>query len=164
MNINFRIISFKHLLSYRFQSDSHLLLHQAWIIKMTMKVFLLFEIYIYNCRAAAFVGMWKGNLIFLADYLNSNWDRELVRVGQNWPLSSFRSLYTQYSFFLSRNCYASSKIIYPTWMLWICFSGFPFKLIVGLIHYINLFYVSWRFSTCLPFGFDVVQKAGIESS
>lgn len=40
----------------------------------------------------------------------------------------------------------------------------PPKL-VGLFHYINLFYVSWRFSSiCLPFGFDIVQKAGIKSS
>lgn len=144
VNINSGSLHSTFSSSHYLQSDSHLLLHQAWIIKTTAKVSLpLFEIYIFNC-------CWNVKGKF--NILSTVWTA--IEKTRMTPISALLTRNLLSCLCVSGKCYASSKIIYPAWMLWICFSGFPLQL--ALFHYINLFYESR--SVYLPFGCDVEER------
>lgn len=145
----FGIISFSSS-SYSSQSDSHLLLHQAWIIKTTTKVFRLLEIYICNCLCGICWNV-KGKFNISVRYLNSN--REL----SNWPLSATMChLIPLVSaiFCCQENVTHHQKLFIPAENVvnMFSFSGFHPRKVVHF-HYINLFRESGQFFLCLPFGF-----------
>lgn len=113
----FGIISFEvSFFTNNFQSDSHLWLHQAWFIKTTVKVFLLFGQTIRICRLRNAKGKFNISVRLF----------ECERTGNDPYLRKYAVLFLTRNLILAlpafvEKCYASSKIIYPKWKLWICF-------------------------------------------
>lgn len=155
----FGIIAFSILVArHRIQSDSHLWLHQAWIIRMTAKLFPLSEIYIDNCCERTFVGMRKGNLIFLRRAI---WIAAVERT-RNDPYRRTNATTTRTArnpiSFCQEKCSASSKIIYPAWMSWICSFWFSSTTRARFASIILIYFTHPDISFCLPFGFDIPIK------
>jgi hypothetical protein len=151
MNI-FGIIAFNFLL-FCFHSH-HIISNQIRIyysIKHELSEWLWKFSYYSRFIFTAFAGMWKGNLILSTIWIaienERTWNDPYLRK------CAIRCPYTQYNlpFLWQKKSYASSKIIYPVWMLWICFLVFLWKLTLSLsrLSIILIYFAYPDISVCL---------------